>query len=253
MPLRRAAPLLLALLAGCAGAPTEEERPEPVRFAVITAPALGGDAPGAEWTGEDLLLEAVTRLSGEPGLDFVVVAGPLFAAPSAEARDVLVGALGSIAPPVLVALAPGDLDAPDLLEALEALAGHGGKAAYTRTPRPEVRVSALGPDGAPPPQGASAEPAEGARRALAVLAAGAGVPLAPEALAATALLITPGAAPALAAVPGGPLRLELPSLREAPHLFARVEVSPAGAVSVALRAVTDAPAPAPPAPAALPR
>jgi hypothetical protein len=141
------------VVAGCATAEkVDKGPPRPVRFAVIAAPEVGDD-------DGDLAL-AVTRLSRERDLDFVLVPGPVLASDAtAISLELLKNDLGQIAPPVYVAfsaasavtsrsVASGTLGAEEILTALEGMGpGSGHAAAYHRSPRPGVVVNVLGPDG----------------------------------------------------------------------------------------------------------
>lgn len=147
---RSVAALVLALLvAGCTTEKKEEGPPRPVRFAVIAAPEVGGD-------DGDLLL-AITKLSREPELDFVLVPGPLLAKDAdATSLELLKNDLGQIAPPVYVGFAhvtsasATTLRADEILTALEKMGpGQEHAVAYNRTPprQPNVVVNVVGPDG----------------------------------------------------------------------------------------------------------
>src|SRR5580658_7734959 len=119
----RAGPVAAAIVllaVGCS-TPTKEDRPSrPVRFAVIAAPEMGAD--------DSLLLQAITKLSRESELDFVLIPGPLLATGAdEEALEVLKNDLGQIAPPVYVGFAAVSSEAAagcklkreDILTALE--------------------------------------------------------------------------------------------------------------------------------------
>ncbi|MCO5166750.1 MAG: hypothetical protein M9894_10340 [Planctomycetes bacterium] len=239
----------MALLAGCA-AREPAPPPRPVRFAAFVAPRLGpapADLPAGQLGPEDVLLEVVTALSGEPGLDFVLVAGPVVAGDDPGDRDALVGALGSIAAPVFVALTPEEAASPDLLEALErGLPRHQGAAAYAGKPVAGWQPVALRPDGALPADARREGDEEGVPIAAAF--AGAGPPPA-----AVSLAVVPGQAPALGPVPERPgvVALRLPPVTAPPHVFALVTISPGGLVSVVLRTALGDPAPAAPPPVQL--
>lgn len=250
-PLAFLAPALaVATLGGCAGREPAPP-PRPVRFAAFVAPALGAaPADGAALSPEDVLLEVVTALSGEPGLDFVLVAGPVVADPAAEGgdRDALVGALGSIAAPVFVALTADEAASQDLLEALErGLPRHKGAAAYAGRPVAGWQPAALGADGklpAPSDGAGDDEPAVPVAAAF----AGAGPPTAP-----VTLVVVQGPEPRLGPLPGRPdvTALQLPPLGAPPHLFAVVTISPEGQVSVVLRTALGDPGPPAPPPVQL--
>jgi predicted component of type VI protein secretion system len=91
--------ILATTLLGCSSSPrTRDEDTRPVRFAVIAAPELRAD-------DGDLLL-AVTRLSREKDLAFVLVPGPLLAKDADRTSlELLKNDLGQLAPPVYVAFA----------------------------------------------------------------------------------------------------------------------------------------------------
>jgi hypothetical protein len=157
---RRAAVALLALALGGCSTPKKEEGPaRPVRFAVIGAPEVGTD-------DADLAL-AVTKLSRETGLDFVLVPGPVLARDATSSSlELLREDLGQIAPPVYVGFAAvvsassSTLTAEEILTALEKLGpGPEHAVSYERTPprQPNVLVRVAGPDGkeadGKPPEG----------------------------------------------------------------------------------------------------
>jgi hypothetical protein len=136
---------------GCS-TPTKEEAPKgPIRFAVIAAPELGSD--------DALLLKAVGRVAREPGLDFVLVPGPLLAVDAdATSLELLKNALEQIAQPVYVGFAcvssgaatASKLKREDILLALEKMGpGDEHAIAYHRLPpnTKAVVVNVIGPDG----------------------------------------------------------------------------------------------------------
>lgn len=231
--------VFLALLAGCASSPDDAPPPQPVRFAALVAPRLGSDPdrPPERPTAEDVLLEAVTTLSIESDLAFALVAGPLVTGddPATQAVDLeaLVGALGSIAARVYVALTPDEAKSPDLLEALaRGVQKHPGDAAYTGPPVAGWRPVALGPAGeAPPGEGEDALPTVAVYAGAAPLAGEVGT-----------LVVRAGPAPRLVAE-GGRVVLELPPLHEPPHVYAIVTVSPEGEVSASLHTALGEPGP----------
>ncbi|MBX3470841.1 MAG: hypothetical protein KF878_28575 [Planctomycetes bacterium] len=248
-PLAFLAPALaVATLGGCAG---REPAPPPraVRFAAFVAPALGA-APTdtAALSPEDVLLEVVTALSGEPELDFVLVAGPVVGGDDRGDREALVGALGSIAAPVFVALTADEAASQDLLEALErGLPRHKGAAAYAGRPVAGWQPAALGADGKlPAPNDGAGD--DGLAVPVAAAFAGAGPPAAP-----VTLVVVQGPEPRLGPLPGRPdlTALQLPPLGAPPHLFAVVTISPEGQVSVVLRTALGDPAPPAPPPVQL--
>jgi hypothetical protein len=144
-----ASAVLLVALVGCSTPKKDDGPPRPVRFAVIAAPEVGAD--------DGDLAMAVTKLSREPELDFVLVPGPLLA-PEADATslELLRNDLGQIAPAVYVGFAcvttatSGALKSEDVLGALEKMGPGAERAvAYDRVPprAPRVRVSVIGCDG----------------------------------------------------------------------------------------------------------
>lgn len=252
-------PALLAvvLLAGCASGPDPDEAPRPLRFAVIAAPSVGQEpaepAPGGEapspggaaaeepLSSEDLLLEAVTQLSGQGELHYVLVPGPLLARPEPELHAALGGALGSLAAAVIVALAEPDGPREALIEALdEALRERSGEAGQWGPVREGWRALALTPEGGWP-EAAEAR-AKGKAKARAaddeapprLLVVHAGPPQ-PGALARGALSVTAGAEAALRREDGRVV-LIVPPLIRPPHEVALVTVAE-GRVSVRLRSL----------------
>jgi len=141
--------VLLLAITGCSTEKKPDAPPRAVRFAVIAAPEIGTD-------DTDLAL-AVTKLSREPDLDFVLVPGPLLATDADQsALDLLKEDLGQIAPPVYVKFASvcsgtrSALKAEDILGALEKMGpGPEHAVAYSRTPShaPRIVVDVVGPDG----------------------------------------------------------------------------------------------------------
>jgi len=233
--------LLLVTLCGCAAAPAPAAPPEPVRLAVLGPPTLGDPEADGEWTAEALLLEAVTWVSAEPDLDAVVLVGPLFAQAGPDATRALTGALGSVACPVVLAAAPGDLDPEGaVLEDLEReVPGHPGQAAYGRLVGGAARVAAAAPDGT---GAGAAAPGEWSVRVEA------GDPGTEP----THLVIRAGGALALTGPgEGAPARLEVPPL--AAGLVTFVTLAPGGALSAEARSVTGGVAPPAPAPVRLAR
>jgi hypothetical protein len=205
--LKGAASAFLALLStGCVGGPEASQGFQPVRFAVIGAPRLGGDL-----LAEDMLLEAVTVLSLEPDLDFCLVPGPLLAGNVDDleaARDALVGALGSLASPVYTAWGPGDGPELELLEALEqGLFEHPGQLSYAGKVVRGVQPVVLDATGAPPDD--LAPRANLLRVAVSGGQAGSGV---------GSLRVRAGAELGLQADSAG-AELVVPSLAEPPHLY----------------------------------
>lgn len=233
--------LLLAALAGCAATPPPPP-PQPVRVAVIGSPALGGDSADPDWPADALLLEAVTWVSAETRLDAVILLGPLFAEASPAAVQALTGALGSVACPVVVAVAAGDLDPGGrTLERLEAeLPSHPGQAAYGRVVADgQARVAAADPEGT---GGGSATAGQWSIRAEAGAAGEA----------AADLVIRPGARLALTPATGdAPARLEVPPL--ASGVVAVATLSGGGALTVEALDVKGGPAPEAVAPIQLER
>ena len=157
--MKHRAVLALLVLAGCSTPKKEDGPPRPIRFAVIGAPEVGSD-------DADLAL-AVTKLSRETGLDFVLVPGPVLAKDAtASSLDLLREDLGQIAPPVYIGFAAVvsasscTLKAEEILTALEKLGpGPEHAVSYERTPprQPRVLVRIAGPDGketeGKPPEG----------------------------------------------------------------------------------------------------
>lgn len=144
---------LALALAGCSSNETHEAVERPVRFAVLAAPELGAD--------DGDLLSAVTRLSREKELGFVLVIGPLFA-PDADATSLesFKNDLGQVAAPVYVAFSSAavvgsatparKLGADEILAALEGMGpGAAHKLGYVARPdrARSVAVNALAPDG----------------------------------------------------------------------------------------------------------
>lgn len=255
----RAGPLVFvaaSLLAGCA-AQEPAPPPRPLRFAALVAPRVGpaaADAPPEQLTPEDVLLEVVTTLSAEPALDFTLVCGPVLAADSADPldREGLVGALGSIAAPVFVALDPQEAGDLDLLEALErGLPRHPGAPAYAGKPVAGWRPMALGPTGTPPAAPGAPATGEGDDDAPEPLTAAAYAGQAALPPGGPTLVLRPGAAPGLA-LQGGRVVLTLPPLAEPPHIYALVTVSPEGEVGVVLETAVEGATPPPLAPVRLP-
>lgn len=251
MPRRAAAWLALLLPLAAAGC-SSDERPEDevaLRFAVLSAPSIGM-VTTASGTAEDLLLEAVTELSAVTSLQYVLVPGPVLADATPASRESLLGALGSVAGSVVVALAPGDGPEKPLLEALaKSLAGHSGKAAHATKPKHGWRAVALAPDGTPPPPPPRADEGDDEDDDA--------PPVLDLVVAARAPASLPGA---VVVVPGEPLRLELvggrallvvPPLTSPPHVLAVVTVE-AGRVSVQLISAVGQPVPPAPAPVQLP-
>lgn len=223
---------LVVLLAGCAG---REEAPPPraLRFAAFVSPRVAGTA------AEGVLLEVVTALSSEAALDFVLVGGPLVGSQEAADRDALAGALGSIAAPVYVALAPDDAT-PDVLESLEqGVQKHPGEAAHAGPPVAGWRPMAIAPDGALPEVAGG-----GDGPAFPVVAVRAGAAPPPDAV---RLLISRNAEPTyFGERRDGRVELGLPPLDAPPHVYAIVTVEPTGEVKTELRALLPEP-PIPPA------
>lgn len=240
--------LVLALLAGCSSTATEAEREQPVRFAVIAAPSLGGEDPKQGPTAEDLLLEAVTQLSGDAKVDFCLVPGPLLADAEEETRESLVSALGSLAGPVYLALGPKDAPRDELLEALDGkVHGHKGELAYWGKRVRRLRPLALAPDGAEPKQEKEQAKADRGRPRPTVVAVHAGGAKAGR----YPFEVTSGEKVALVQRDGR-VRLVLPSLTRPPHVFGVVTVE-GGVVTLTLRsAVEGKQPPASPPPVRLP-
>lgn len=256
----RVGPLaFLAALAGCA-ASEPAAPPRAVRFAALVAPRVGpaaDDAAPDALSAEDVLLEVVTTLSAEPDLDFVLVDGPVVAPTSTDPldREGVVGALGSIAAPVLVGLTAEEAADLDLLEALErGLPKHLGAPAYAARPVAGWRAVALGPDGARPTDpaptaGADEDEADDDAPPALEAAAYAGASALPPGP--PTLVLRRGGAPGLA-VEGGRVVLTLPALVEPPHVYALVTISPDGEVGVRLKTALGAPPPPAPPPVQLP-
>lgn len=151
----------LLLSAGCASGPPPAP-PAPVRFAAIAAPLLGPPE------SSDALYQVVDALSLQTDLELVLVVGPLYGAGKAQietTRAELLGALGSLACPVHVALGPLDLERdPELLEQLDlALPQRPAELAY-RAHAPGIELEVLGPGGEAPED--AAEGGEPGDRAL---------------------------------------------------------------------------------------
>ncbi|HZU96865.1 MAG TPA: hypothetical protein VFF73_09250 [Planctomycetota bacterium] len=144
--------LFLSVIAVGCSTPTKDETPKgPIRFAVIAAPELGAD--------DALLLKAVGRVAREPGLEFVLVPGPLLAVDAdATSLELLKNALEQIAQPVYVGFSCVSSDTAsatklkreEILLALEKMGpGEEHAVAYHRLP-PNTRavvVNVIGPDG----------------------------------------------------------------------------------------------------------
>lgn len=241
--MKRSALLLpvLALCVGCA-APAVDPAETAVRFAVIAAPSIGaGDTEGEQLTPEDALLEAVTQLSAEEHIDFVLVPGPLLASEDEDPRVGLIGALGSLAGGLVVALGPEDGPQAELLEAFEEqLPGHTGEISYKGKRVGSVRPVALDPEGRlPGKKKPGADPSEAetpakARKGWILVQGGA------EPSSAGLLIVRSGAEVRLEANQGSKgATLELPSVAKPPHIFAVAELKD-GLLTIRLCSVLEA-------------
>ncbi len=235
----RSATLLLpalALFAGCA-APTATPADTPVRFAVIAAPTLAAvDVEGEELTPEDALLEVVTQLSLEESLDFILVPGPLVASEDEDLRLGLIGALGSLAGDLILALAPTDAPQAKLLEAFEELLpGHEGKLAYRGKRAGPVVPVALDPQGGlPESDEANDGKADKGLKDSIFVQGGA------ESSIPTRLVVRAGSEVRLEANGNAPgATLVLPSVAKPPHIYAIAELRE-GMLSVRLSSVLEA-------------
>jgi hypothetical protein len=228
---------VLALVAGCA-APAADPVETPVRFAVIAAPMLAAaDTEGEELSPEDALLEVVTQLSVEESMDFILVPGPLLTTEDEDLRLGLIGALGSLAGELVVALGPEDGPQADLLEAFEEqLLGHDGELAYKGKRVGPVRPAALDPDGHLPTDKEPDAPTTPTKTHKRWILVQGGLEPPPAGL----LVVRAGPAVRLEANEGsGAATLELPSIAKPPHIYAIAELRD-GLLTVHVHSVLDA-------------